>query len=579
MFLTAAPPTPSERPLPWRVPVLAGLGHALLMILAFPPVGFWFCAVFAPIPIVILIRSLKVGVKRAALLAAAGTAPFWLFEQAWITRVSALGYLPLVIHMVLWTALLVYAGARIRSLGVPLCIALPLVWVGLDFCRGSVAWGGYPWYFIAHPLIDAPLVPAIAPWFGVYGVTLMVVLACSGLVDILDRRRRTPGVLALIAALALLVFPGFLQGVVLGFREGLPVRVAVIQTNVPSDNKVGWTIPDQISDFGDFSRLTLEAARSQPAPDLVVWPETMLPGGPHDPESIQATVSAGIYRVYQQNGVQERLPGNFFSVAITDLQQSVGMPMLVGAETARGLSYSPDGSGAVRTSVDSRHNSAILVADGRITNQRYDKLHLTPFGEVMPLISRWEWLERRLLALGAGGMTFDLAPGPGPSTIDVELSRAGDARTIRIATPICFEATMSALCRDLVFHEGERRADLLINLTNDGWFGWFDAGRRQHMQLARWRCVELSTPMIRAANTGISTFIDARGRVLHVGVDDDASPDAREAGVRLASIPTGFGGTMYASIGDLVGWIALAATALLLGFSILRSRLSVMVRS
>jgi apolipoprotein N-acyltransferase len=307
----------------------------------------------------------------------------------------------------------------------------------------------------------------------------------------------------------------------------------------------------------------------------------MLPGGPHDEESVQATVNAGIYRLYERDGQQHRLAGDFFSVAVRDLQERVGVPLLVGAETARGLTYAPDGSGGVRVSADSRHNSALLFQDGRITGERYDKLHLTPFGEVMPLISRWDWLERQLLALGAGGMTFDLAPGPGPRVIEVVLpEEAGEEeeRAVRIATPICFEATMSRICRRLVFDRGKRRADLMINLTNDGWFGGFDAGRRQHMQLARWRCLELSTPMIRAANTGISAFIDANGRVLASGIDAEGR-DARVAGVLSGSIPTGFRSNTYAVIGDLVGWVALLLSVLLVGASMIGVRLGAGRRS
>ena len=85
--------------------------------------------------------------------------------------------------------------------------------------------------------------------------------------------------------------------------------------------------------------------------------------------------------------------------------------------------------------------------------------------------------------------------------------------SVRAATPICFEATKADLCRRLIIGDGTGRASLFVNLSNDGWFSFWDAGRRQHLQAARWRCVEMGVPMVRAVNTGASVAIDRRGRI------------------------------------------------------------------
>ena len=133
-----------------------------------------------------------------------------------------------------------------------------------------------------------------------------------------------------------------------------------------------------------------------------------------------------------------------------------------------------------------------------------------------------------------------------------------------MATPICFEATAADVCRMLVFGNGRRRADLLVNVTNDGWFGDFDPGRWQHLQLARWRCVELATPMVRAANTGVSCVIDARGRVLRKRVDGSFGT-VRVEGVMTADVPLCSDLPLTARIGDAPGWVIFAAgTALVL---------------
>lgn len=129
---------------------------------------------------------------------------------------------------------------------------------------------------------------------------------------------------------------------------------------------------------------------------------------------------------------------------------------------------------------------------------------------------------------------------------------------------------MPGVCRRLVFYHGARRADLLINLTNDGWFGWWDAGRRQHLQLARWRALELGTPVVRAANTGISALIGPTGAFLRAGVDSAPNP-ARVDGVLVVDVPKPLGATLYARVGDLFGIAALVVAGGLLLASFIRT--------
>ena len=240
------------------------------------------------------------------------------------------------------------------------------------------------------------------------------------------------------------------------------------------------------------------------------------------------------------------------------LQEDIGIPMVVGGPGYDGLDIMKDDEGFFEyDEYEGKYNSVFVLARGRVDGRRYDKMHLTPFGEVMPVISRSDRLESMLLSLGAQGMAFNLSAGRSPTTLRVPSD--GDAGPIEIATPICFEATIARVCRRLVFDDGARRAGLMANLTNDGWFAWSDAGRRTHMLTARWRCVELNTPMVRAANTGISSVIDANGRV----VRDAVTPvldDQQDAGYINAAVKLGTGSTLYASIGNAVGWVALAAT-------------------
>jgi apolipoprotein N-acyltransferase len=126
---------------------------------------------------------------------------------------------------------------------------------------------------------------------------------------------------------------------------------------------------------------------------------------------------------------------------------------------------------------------------------------------------------------------------------------------------------MPGVCRRLVFDGDERRADLLVNLTNDGWFARSIGGRENHLLAARWRCVELRTPMIRAANTGISAMIDTDARV-------EDYLESNTEGVLIESNLLSRPGpiTLFALTGDLVGWLCLAGTGLITLGSLLPRR-------
>ena len=165
-----------------------------------------------------------------------------------------------------------------------------------------------------------------------------------------------------------------------------------------------------------------------------------------------------------------------------------------------------------------------------------------PFGEVIPLLWRWQTLQSWVVHLGAEGMEFELSPGSRYGGIDIPITRPDLGRTsIRAATPICYEATRSDLCRKLVRGDsGGGRAELLINFSNDGWFGWWDGGRRQHLLCARWRCVELGIPMVRCVNTGVSCQIDQRGQIVDQQLADKSGPpkpNDRSEGFLTASVP------------------------------------------
>ncbi len=321
-------------------------------------------------------------------------------------------------------------------------------------------------------------------------------------------------------------------------------RVMVVQTNLPQDIKERWTIEQQQRDFSEWMNLTLDGVieafeRGEPV-DLVIWPETTVPGFGFEPETVRYLVENNYH------------PSDLFTSTIETFVERTGTPMLIGTSTAIGVRVVDR-----QWEIETRYNSAYLVAGGDAPHARYDKRFLTPFGETMPYISAWPWLEERLLGLAAGPVQFNLEEGDGPA----HLPLAWRPGPLRIAAPICFEATMSRVCRELVRGEaGGPRADLMVNLTNDGWFGRHDPGRMQHAQVARFRAIELRTPMVRSANTGMSMVIDSNGRIAD-RIGDGRYGEGRRADTLIAEVPLDSRRSLFMRIGNLVGWIAFITAA------------------
>ncbi len=493
----------------WR-PWLAGVVHAAILYLVFPPFGWWWLAFVAPVPLVLV--AIRAARRRTVALSLGvpmiGT---WLLHQWWVGAVSGLGLPPMACYLAVWSSILGLAVRRVASsprvAAMPLAVLLPPVWLLVEWLRGDVVFDGYPWYLTGQPLVEWPPLAQVADLGGVFVVGLLPV-AIGGLVadHLLGRGSATGRTMATVGVALLAV--GWI-GYGLWRVASAPAipgpTVLAIQTTLPQSNKVGWAPADQWRDANDFARRTVDAVRgidaSEGVVDLVVWPETMLPGVGLEPESTGFMAAQGWW------------PGERFVDLVRDLQSIVGRPILIGSGSFEGLRLAPDGESL---EWDARHNSVYLVGDaGPQAAPRYDKLFLTPFGETMPYISAWPWLESQLLALGARGMQFDLVPGTTPVRFTLAFRSPGGGRSdLGVATPICFEDTVPAVCRRLVW-EGERKAvDLLVNASNDGWFGDWPGPRGVHLQLARFRCIENRVPMVRAVNTGHSASIDSVGRLL-----------------------------------------------------------------
>src|SRR5262245_38634800 len=351
----------------WLTPSLGGLVHSGLMLLASPPVSFWPAAIVAIWPLVWAGLRPHGRFWRDALMTAAGTLPVWAVTQRWAIDVAGPGYVPMIM------ILAAFAGAFVAVLGacrrrlprVPMTLVVPVLWTGIEFFRGEIFFDGYPWGFACHPLIDALWLAAPAAVAGVYGVSLLLALIGGVAADVLWLRPRRVGRAAIGGVV---VAAGVLAGNILTPRpdSSAPhIRIAALQTNVPQSNKISWTPAQELKDWERFTALQREFMATAPKPDLIVWPETMLPGVTLEPAALRELEDKGVYFKLQTPQGEKPLEATFFAGEVLALQRESGVPMLVGEEAVIGLNVVDTGKG-LRFDRDRRYNSVYLLAEGRI---------------------------------------------------------------------------------------------------------------------------------------------------------------------------------------------------------------------
>jgi apolipoprotein N-acyltransferase len=455
-------------------------------------------------------------------------------------------------------------------------LAVPVVWVGIEALRGLVVFGGFPWLLVEHPLIDAVggvfVFPAVFGGIWLIGVLLA---ALGWLLDGALRSQRwirwTIGAVVFAGAWGVLG----LFGVGGRAREVPAAVVAVVQTNVPQSIKTGWSFDDRWADWLELREMLFAAGAADEhgeRVDLIVVPETMFPGFvlEDDAAAIERDREVGwFFEPDPETGERDAIRAGTVRDELLEVSRRIGdVPIVIGATRYEGFRIEEDERG-MRYESDARYNSAFLVRNGEVSEESYDKQHLTPFGEVMPYISNWPWLERAFLSLAAGGMSFNLEAGSRQTVFDFGF--IGDpgalserpGQTLRGVAPICFEATVGSVCRALLFDwKGGRRAGVMLNLTNDGWFYDAAGGREIHLQMARWRCLETATPMVRAANTGISCVIGPNGDII-------GALEPFESGVLIVGVPGPARRPFAVVIGDAIGWFCLAGAIFGVGASYL----------
>jgi apolipoprotein N-acyltransferase len=340
---------------------------------------------------------------------------------------------------------------------------------------------------------------------------------------------------------------------------------------LPQSNKLGWPLADQLVALDRWLALTAAVGSSdRGAPDVIVWPETMKPGLTLDDESVRAEREAKLsFSTTDENGVSQQYSSLVFTNDLLNFQKRLGVPMLIGEDAYTGLRFDFEQSG-VDINYTKRFNSVFLVKDGTPDPKRYDKIRLTPFGEEMPHIDAWPWLKKTMLDVAAKGMRLDLSHGSDAVVFDIPTRRNS---SFRAATPICYEITETSLVRRFI----QNGAEVLIHVTNDGWFGDWTIGKREHLDICRWRALEFGVPVVRSANTGISAVIDDLGRVIDEGPAEkpSGSNGTNTEGTLLGSVQLRPElRTVYTQTGNLAGWagFGVGATVIVLALAIGRPK-------
>lgn len=549
----------------------AALACSLCMLLAWPSPSLWPLVFLVPVPLVWIASRLP-GSWRVFIVLFAVQWCGWLVLQHWTSRVTGLGYPFLAAYLALYPCLfvvllrLLLAADCLRPC--PRVFLIPVLWVAVDSLRSDIIFGGYGVFQLAHPLVDLPMAVQSADLLGTSLLTFLVALPAGAWLDHAAFSRSTHGgrrwwPIGLVAgAWALNLAYGAAR---LADTPGTrPLRVLCVQTNISQDIKEGWTIDAMLEDYDTFESQTrdgLAAVRGDGfVPDCILWPETMLPG----------TGLEGNGDMQYLAGDGTPVPVDYFARRIRSLVDEIGVPMLVGSNVREGMRLAPpdpeDPAAPRPVTWKHAYNSAYLLEPGG-TVSRGDKRFLTPFGEVIPYLSRWPGLHDAVVGLGAEGMQFNLEPGHEPARLSLEHAN----RATVLAVPICFEVTLAGACRSLVFENGMRRADVLVNLTNDGWFGDSTSERRRHAQVARFRCIETRTPMIRCANTGLSMCIDSRGNIISV-IGDGRYGEDRRAGILAARVDLATTVPLFARAGMILPRTCMILVAGALLYAMLRGR-------
>jgi apolipoprotein N-acyltransferase len=483
-------------------PYLLAILSGLLLSASFPNTDWNYLAWIALVPFFLAIE--KRGWKDTFCIGyLAGVAYYWSLFY-WLNNVTVAGFLVLTLYLAIYLPLFGLAINLLRDrVPVPAWFLAPVLWTALEYVR-TYAFSGLPWGILGVSQYGFVLLIQIASITGVYGVSFVIVFVNAVLYEcILRRGMRCALPLSVMGAVLFTCLAYGSWKLAHGGDVHRRIRVAIVQGNVPQEIKFGEGFREQI--IRRFYDLTLDVAREKP--DLILWPETSVPG----------------YFWYDPD----------IRSMVTALEEKIRTPLLLG-------------SVHVHDALNPEYfNSAFLVDAGGGVVARYDKIHLVLFGEYVPC--------KRVFPFLSDLVPFEEDFTPGKEFTIFPLKKAD------FGVLICFEDIFPDLARNFV----RNGARFLVNITNDAWFGE-SSQPYQHAAHAVFRCVENSVGMVRATNTGLSCFIDTYGRITDE-LKDEQGRDIYVEGTIVSDVPIADVRSFYTQRGNVFAVLCCVVTLAVLG--------------
>ncbi len=464
-----------------RCDLLLCIISAIILSLSFSTLNLSYLAWVGFIPLFFVLRGKAV--KDTFLLSYLCGFLFFLFSMYWLTNVTLVGWIIASFYQGLYFGAFGLLFSKRFMSGTPRFksyLILPSAWCILEYLRSHIG-GGIGWNLLAYSQYENLPIIQIADITGAYGVSFLILLVnfiifsvikmaidCQGAhkkfftkPDICFKKEIKINllfqVLAVFLIMVSLLFYGYKKIEILTApsEPERSIKASIIQGNIKQMHK--WDTAYRAYIMAQYRKLTVEAAKDNP--DIIIWPETSVPG--------YLNKDARLMRY------------------VKGLAKQVNIPILVGAP----LIAAENSKGA------GDYNSALLFSKKGTLIRQYNKLHLVLFGEFIPLSGYFQWLYRILpftgkFISGSEYTIFQLKGQPDFSVL------------------ICFEDIFPGLVRQFV----KRGAGFMVNMTNDAWFGKTCAAY-QHVSNSVFRAVENRRPFVRSANTGFSCFIDRVGRI------------------------------------------------------------------
>ena len=524
-------------------PFMLSMLSGLLLWAAFPPLNLFPLAWVAPIGWLLLIQKPALSGRRPLLQIwlAAFIHCMLVYQFIRLPHWSAyLGWVALSFYLAFYAfAFVVISRVAVQRLKLSLVIVAPVVWVGLELFRGHFL-TGLSLALLAHTQVHWLPVIQISDLAGAYAVSFLIMFVAACFVrSLLDKRGKAYWPLG-VAGCALIAVLAY--GYVRGGRDGVdqtqpPLRVALVQGSIDTvfpDTQEEWEALNQKA-RQQYYDLSIQARTEGQDLDLIIWPETMFQMPDRIVDERFASLNEEDLRALQEyrwwfaRNVRQAL-GTTDIDPVTQSTVEVRPPIT----SILGLQTQVDGT-------DQHMNSATLIdGQGNVVN-RYHKMHRVVFGEYIPFGKWFPWL-------------YNLAPIENALTAG-ERPEAFVVNGLRISPSVCFESIVPHLIRRQVaqLEQEGHRPDVLLNVTNDGWF-WGSSLLDLHLTCNAFRAVELRRPLLVCANTGFSAQIDAAGRVIKKG-------PRQNCGVLLADVRSDQRRSLYQHVGDWPAGICLLATA------------------